>query len=201
MLRGFRLGTSIDEVQRRFPGVQFTSYSSLGVSTIVLSPVKDGYRSMLDGRSVRPYSDSNVFDTAQFPGFDDVSKIKLSFVQGEITTIEITYKDDEVWRNADDFINAVTAKLNIPNAWGALESKPAFSVNGSEMVSEFRTMQCIAFQVRISVDHWRGELRVLNPTIQVTNAAVEEEAKEAERKQGLEAERKEKEKRREAFKP
>lgn len=201
-LRGFRLGMAVEQVQQRFPGVQFTMYSSDKLPQIVLSPVRRGFESTLDGLSVRPYSNTNIIDPRRFPGFEGVSQIELTFVNNRITTIEVDYLEAKQWRSIDDFINALTNKLNLPNAWDALKSESSDVNPSSGIRTDSKSMPCVDFQITVSMKYW-----VIDPDnpigteIKVSNGAAEKIAIEADQQRKIEAEEKEKAKKRESFKP
>lgn len=193
-LRGYRLGMSVEQVQARVPGAGFAKDWPLNRQAIVLRPRPPSDR-MLDGLRVRNYSDAALIDNSVFPGYEGVREISLYFTNGQLSTIEGSYENNQRWESVNQFMEAAASGLNLPGRWSPLQERAV--ADRYRIVS--RTLKCSGFEVTTSMS-----LRVspyglspFNTSVKISNVAIEE----AERQKKIDAERREKEKQRETFKP
>ncbi len=115
--------------------------------------------------SINPYYDSRIDKSA----FADVRTVSLDFLDGRVTSIWIGYEPTFKWPTVDDFVKGISQALSLPDAW-------------SPWKSQGQRLQCVDFQVTVSIVARGPSFRILDLTADATLTArriAEEEENEA----------------------
>lgn len=115
--------------------------------------------------SINPYYDSRIDKSA----FADVRTVSLDFLDGRVTSIWIGYEPTFKWPTVADFVKGISQALSLPDAW-------------SPWKSEGQRLQCVDFQVTVSIVARGPSFRILDLTADATLTArriAEEEENEA----------------------
>jgi hypothetical protein len=194
-LRGFKVGMSLDEVSKRFPGIQpHPSYDHPEISS----------RIEINPRSGSGYSTKGTYnaDVAQHPELEGVQKVELQFIENSIASVRVTYNDTHDMNFGDTFFPKLTSSLNLKGEWS-----PA----SSEQYEREKVMQCQGFDVKAEVkikdvdtnkiQSGRGtDAFTYTPYVQIELPNMEKVLKDKEWERGRQKQEKEKEKS-DAFKP
>ena len=126
-LRGLRLGTPQAAVLSRFPGTSMQKADQFGISQLRLTVVDTpGFSKGLPTRdkAVQPdmasgLGDESSFfvDSAKFSALKGVRRIRLRFVDGRLSFIQLAYDDSIRWDSADEFVETVAKSLSLPGTW------------------------------------------------------------------------------------
>lgn len=160
-LRGFSLGTPVTGVLARFPGTALEKPDKFGVAQLRLTVVDTGTtpkglpkrdRAVEKDITSTPGAESAfVIDVAKFPALKGVAGIRLRFVDGRTSFVEVAYDNSIKWNSIDDFVETVAKRLNLPGGWLA----PAES--GSDSQKELR---CEGFVITGSLGSESTDTRV-----------------------------------------
>jgi len=126
-LRGLRLGAPQAGVLSRFPGSSVQKPDPFGISQLRLTVVDTpGFSKGLPARdkAVQPdmasgLGDESSFfvDSAKFSALKGVRRIRLRFVDGRLSFIQLAYDDSIRWDSADEFVETVAKSLSLPGTW------------------------------------------------------------------------------------
>jgi hypothetical protein len=152
-LRGFRLSTPQAGVLSRFPGASVQKPDQLGISQLGFTVVDTGaFPKGLPSRdkAVQPdiasgAGDENAFivDSAKFSALKGVRRVRLRFVDGRLSFIQLAYDDSITWDSADEFVETVAKSLSLTGTWNLPENSGG---SGRE-----REMRCEGFALIGSV--------------------------------------------------
>lgn len=170
-LRGFRLGQSVDEVLRRFPGLRLRDNRYINTGWDL--DLAFGAYVAGSGAPVTSMSTMTMIDTRHFQGFEGVKNIKVKFTEGRLTTYRVEYDDSIKWSGVEEFRVKTAESLGLSEVWKA-----------------GNTLECDGFSVLVG----RGYPAMF---IEVKDIATEQ----AFRKGEEEKRRKEEEERKGRFKP
>lgn len=109
-LRGFKIGMSLNEVSKRFPGIQpRPSYDHPEISS----------RIEINTLSSGSYSDKGTFyaDARQHPEFEGVRKAELQFIEDKIALVRATYNDTHDMNFDETFFPKLSNSLNLKGEW------------------------------------------------------------------------------------
>lgn len=129
-LRGFRLGMSLSDIQKRFPGFPTVSANQVGLATVETSDVYVG--NVLD----KPVGENVVsfVSAAPFPELKELKYIELKLLDGRLTEITVYYANDIKWKSADEFAKKIGESLKLDGSWG--------KIGKDDNYSEVRYMHC-----------------------------------------------------------
>ena len=129
-LRGFRLGMSISDIQKRFPGFPSVSANEAGLAIVEISDVY--VRNVLD----RPVGENviSLVSAAPFPELKELKHVELRLIDGRVTEITLYYPNDIKWNSADEFAQKTGESLKLDGGWQ--------KVGEDSDYSEVRSMQC-----------------------------------------------------------
>lgn len=129
-LRGFRLGMSLSDIQKRFPGFPPVSANRFGLAKVELSNLY--VRNVLD----RPVGNDMVslVSAAPFPELKELKHVELKLLDGRLTEITVYYPNDIKWESADEFARKTGEVLKVNGSWS--------KVGKDNEYSEVRSMQC-----------------------------------------------------------
>jgi|GEM_PF-1987967 len=178
-LRGFRLGMSLEVVQRRIPNIKMQSSDQFGYARVRILPGINITRTQGDRLDLK-----------------GVSAAFLDFLDNHLTDIYMLYDNSIKWDNADEFISRISEVLKIPNRW------QPFRENESSLTGDLKSLKCgpFYFVAGITVVNYYKKL----PVVFLSNAGA---TQTLEKRMRDEAERlrqkklREEEERRKAFKP
>ena len=131
-VRGFGLGMSLDEVRRRFPGLE--ARPPLEVNWSPEFGYLEARIHAADILRIYPQHKSE---------FKGVQSVTLKFLDGRVTYLEVEYDDSAKWDDVDTLLESLTASLNLPapEAWQADEPR----VKGSERWA--KRLTCDGFKI------------------------------------------------------
>jgi hypothetical protein len=129
-LRGLRLGMSVSDIQKRFPGFPAVSGNEVGIATVEISDIF--VRNVLD----QPIGDKVVsfVSAGPFPELKGIKHIELKLTDGRVTEITVYYARDINWKSADEFAQKTSETLKLDGSWR--------KVGQDSDYSEVRSMQC-----------------------------------------------------------
>ncbi len=171
-LRGFRLGQSVDDVLRRFPGLKLLD-NRYGLGAGWNLDLAFGAYVAGSGAPVTNMSTMAMVDTRYFQGFEGVKNIKVKFTEGRLTAYRVEYDDSIKWGGVEEF-----------------RAKTAESLGLSEVWKGGTTLECEGFGVEVG----RGYPAMF---IEVKDVATEQSFRQREE----ERKRKEEQERKARFKP
>jgi hypothetical protein len=199
-LRGFRMGMTQDQVLRRLPGVSIEKADKYGLARLRLSIIdaSDVIRTSARAKAVQPDitatpADGSAFvlDGPRFPDLKSVRKLQMRFIDGRLSYLQIAYDDSSKWESIDQFVEAISAKLNLPRQW----QTPA----ESSADSQEKELHCDAFVISATLAGDPADTHA-GPEITVEDLAAWNEMSKRQNDTFEKAKREEEEKRR-AFKP
>ena len=126
-LRGLRLGDPQAGVLSRFPGSSVQKPDQFGISQLRLTvvdtaafskglPSRD--KSVQPDMAAGPGDESSfLVDSAKFSALKGVRRIRLRFVDGRLSFIQLAYDDSIRWDSADEFVETVAKSLSLPGTW------------------------------------------------------------------------------------
>lgn len=112
-VRGFRLGMSLSDIQKRFAGFPSVSANQLGVATIEISR---GYvKNVLN----EPIGDNVVtsLSASSFPELTELKHVELKLLDGRLIEITVFYPNDIKWQSADEFVQKTSEALKLNGTW------------------------------------------------------------------------------------
>jgi len=171
-LRGFRMGMTQDQVLRRLPGVSVEKPDKYGLARLRLSIIDTSgvIKTSAHDKAVQPDitatpEDGSAFvlDGLRFPDLKGVRKLQMRFIDGRLSYLQVAYDDSSKWESIDQFVEAVSTKLNLPRQWQA----PAdASADGQD-----KELRCEAFAISASLDGDQADTHV-GPEIIVEDLAA-----------------------------
>jgi hypothetical protein len=161
-LRGLRLGAPQAGVLARFPGTSVQKPDQFGISQLRFTVVDTAAFSKglpTRDKGVQPDMTSGpglesafIVDSAKFSALQGVRRVRLRFLDGRLSFIEIAYDDSIRWDSADDFVETVAKTLNLTGTWNLPENS-----NGSGRERELR---CDGFAVVGSIGADAADTRI-----------------------------------------
>lgn len=153
-IRGFRLGTSSQQVLARFPGLII---ESTGESTLELVFVK-GESDSLNRKDVAQSRNNSVVyvNRDKFTDFKGYSGLYLQFSEGSITLIKASYDDTIKWNTIDEFVATVSQVLGLPSRWQTVlftDHTKIYVRNKSDGSYGKRLLECVGFRAIAEVPH------------------------------------------------
>jgi hypothetical protein len=93
-LRGFRLGMSLSDIQKRFSGFPSVSANQIGVATVEISP--DYIKQILN----EPIGNDVVssLNASSFPELNELKHVHLKLLDGRLIEITVFYPNNIKWR-------------------------------------------------------------------------------------------------------
>jgi hypothetical protein len=128
-LRGFRLGMSLSDIQKRFSGFPSVSPNQFGVASVEIS--SDYVKNVLN----EPIGD-DVVSSLSASSFSELSELKhvhLKLLDGRLIEITVFYPNDIKWQSADEFVEKTAEALKLNGTWKHLSNSE---------YSESRLLQC-----------------------------------------------------------
>jgi hypothetical protein len=126
-LRGFRLGMNQERVLARFPGISVERVDAFGLTKVRLTLMNhDDYPGGSVGRDRGVQIDiaagttegrSFLVDSSRFPDLKGVNGIRLRFIDGRISYLQMGYDDSVVWNDVDEFVRAISKPLGLAGNW------------------------------------------------------------------------------------
>ena len=183
-LRGFRLGTTLSQIQNRFPGVPNLTANEFGSGKFTINVT-----SMPGPETVKPSGGGYVLVSAsRYPELLGTDRIILELVDGRLAKITVLYPKDLKWRSVDEFVQKTAETLNLPDGWEA-----------SDSTKDYRHVFCKGFYVRAGIDNEKYDDEKL-PFVEVadTEASIQPILRTLDRNEN---ENRKEEERRKTFKP
>ena len=159
-----QLGMTVDDVRRRFPGVEVQSPKKTGLQNLKLE----------------------ADDLARLPSDDPAfapSKVALRFFEGRLYYFRVSYYA-VTWESLGRFLTRVAGRLDLPGPWKAFYDWQLKTLRDAEDLSDM-ALECEGFRVRVGlgIEGVEGEQR---PHVKVEDTAVVQrirtrEAEEARR--------------------
>ena len=115
-IRGFRLGMSLSDIQKRFSGFPSISANQFGVATVEID--KYYFKNVLN----EPVGDNVVtsLSAASFPELSELKHVQLKLLDGRLIEITIFYPNDIKWQSADEFVQKTSQALKLNGSWKRL---------------------------------------------------------------------------------
>ena len=161
-LRGLRLGAPQAGVLSRFPGSSAQKPDQFGISQLRFTIVDTAaFSKGLPGRdkAVQPEmaaspDDESAFivDSAKFSALKSVRRVRLRFMDGRLSFIQIAYDDSITWDRADEFVETVAKSLGLTGTWNLPEDSDG---SGRE-----RELRCEGFALIGSVGPDAADTRI-----------------------------------------
>ena len=126
-LRGFRLGMSVSDVQKRFVGFPAPIADELGLATIEIS----------NRYSTHTSTDHMVLNFVDASPYAELSQLKhteLKFLDGRLIEITVYYPNDLNWKSGDEFARKTGEALKLNGTWR--------KVGSDDDYSEIRSLYC-----------------------------------------------------------
>jgi hypothetical protein len=150
-LRGFRMGMTQAAVLARLPGVTVEKPDKFGLARLRLA-INDStplLKSSARDVGVQPdmlggttEGSAFVLDISRFPTLKGVRKMKMRFIEGRLSYLQISYNDETKWDSIDQFIETISTTLKLPQDWQLPEDS-----GGSSQQKELR---CEGFVIAAS---------------------------------------------------
>jgi hypothetical protein len=130
-LRGFRLGMSVSESQRRFPGFATPNADDLGLASVEISnsPSNTGPRFTGEGTI-------NLVNASPWPELNQLKYTQLKLLDGRLVEITVYYKNDVNWKSADEFAQKTGEALKLNGTWRKVGQDSDFSETRSLMCGD-----------------------------------------------------------------
>lgn len=148
-LRGFRLGAPQAGVLSRFPGTSLEKPDKFGIAQLRLTVIDTAaFSKGLASRDkgVQPDMTSApgeetgfIVDSAKFSALKGVRRVRLRFMDGRVSFIQVAYDDSITWDSADEFVETVAQTLNLSGTWNLPED--------SEGSGRERELRCEGFAI------------------------------------------------------
>jgi hypothetical protein len=199
-LRGFRLGMEQQRVLARFPGLSVDRADKFGLTKLSLTVMDhDDYPGGSVGRDRGVQKDIAVttaegqsfsIDSSRFPDLKGVKRIRLRFIDGRISYLQVGYDDSVVWNDVDEFVQVISKPLNLDGNWQR---------NSDSDDSKQKELPCSGFLITAGLgggtgDHLIGVLLSLEDVV----ASRMIEKRQTDQKEKA---KREEEERRKTFKP
>lgn len=128
-LRGFRLGMSLEDIRKRFPGFPGQN-SQIGLATVEISCTND----MLGRSSGDDYNEIIFTRGWDCSELNDVKHIELKLLDWRLIEITVYYSNDIKWKSADEFAQKTGEALKLDGTWQ--------KVGNDDEYSHMRSMDC-----------------------------------------------------------
>jgi hypothetical protein len=115
-IRGFRLGMSLSDIQKRFSGFPSISANQFGVATVRID--SDYFKNVIN----EPVGDNVVtsLSASSFPELSELKHVQLKLLDGRLIEITIVYPTDINWQSADEFVQKTSKALKLNGTWKRL---------------------------------------------------------------------------------
>lgn len=198
-LRGFRLGMEQQRVLARFPGLSLDRADKFGhtkVSLIVMDHEDYPGGSVGRDRGVQkdiavtsPEGQSFFVDSSRFPNLKGVKRIRLRFIDGRISYLQVGYDDSLRWNDVNEFVQVISTPLKLDGAWQRSEAEDP----------KEKELPCDGFLVTASLGGSAGESHIgtlISLEDMVATGVIEKRQNDQKEKA-----RRQEEERRKLFKP
>jgi hypothetical protein len=200
-LRAFRLGLNQDRVVARFPGLSFERPDEFGLTKVKLIMMgHEAYPGGTVGRdravqmvTAASTADGRSFlvDSSKYPDLKGVNGIRLRFVDGRISYLQVGYDESVDWNDVDEFVHAISKPLGLSESWqrGA----------DSEASTREKELPCDGFRVTASLGGTADDFHI-GAQLALDDLAA---SKLVEKRQSdqIEKKKRQEEERRRTFKP
>jgi hypothetical protein len=75
-----------------------------------------------------------IVDSAKFSALKSVRRVRLRFMDGRLSFIQLGYDDSITWESVDEFVVTVAKSLNLSGTWNLPEDSDGSGTNGSCVV-------------------------------------------------------------------
>lgn len=126
-LRGLRLGMNQERALARFPGISLERPDGFGLTKVRLTLMnRDDYPGGSVGRDRGVQIDiaagtaegrSFLADRSKFPDLKGVNGIRLRFIDGRLSYLEMGYDDSVAWTDVDEFVGVISKALRLDGSW------------------------------------------------------------------------------------
>ena len=130
-LRGLRLGAPQAGVLARFPGSSVQKPDQFGIAQLRFTVVDTAaFSKGLPSRdkAVQPDMASGpgdesafIVDSAKFSALKSVRRVRLRFMDGRLSFIQLGYDDSITWESVDEFVVTVAKSLSLSGTWNLPE--------------------------------------------------------------------------------
>jgi hypothetical protein len=161
-LRGLRLGAPQAGVLSRFPGTSMQKPDQFGISQLLLTVVDTAaFSKGLPSRdkgvqpdiASGPGDTSSFFvDSAKFSALKGVRRVRLRFMDGRLSLIQLAYDDSIHWDSPDEFVETVAKSLSLSGTWNLPDDSDG---SGSQ-----RELRCQGFALIGSVGADPSDIRI-----------------------------------------
>lgn len=158
-VRGFKLGTSLNELIRRHPKLRARELS-------LLDPDPNGYAHLELDHGASPNFEDYI-PTADTKGLSGVS---FAFLDGRVVKLQITYDGFTEWENVSEFLSALAKPLHLPgpDQWQAASD-------------DILRLTCNNNLIEVKLEPKQGIYSMQRPSISFVDLSFEETIKERER--------------------
>jgi hypothetical protein len=131
-LRGFRLGMSLSDIQKRFPNFPASNISAnqFGVATVDMSAV---YRDNNFGTPLG-HNIISLYYISSFPELSGLKHVELKLLDGRLIEVTVFYPNDIKWQSVDEFVQKTSEALKLNGSWHKIGTDGTYS--------ESRLLQC-----------------------------------------------------------
>src|SRR6185369_3911595 len=119
-LRGFRLGMSLSDIQRRFPNFPASNISvnQIGVATVEMSAAyRDNHFGNPEGSNI-----VSLYYLGTFPELNEVRHVELKLLDGRLIEVKVFYPNDLKWQSVDEFVEKTANALKLDGSWHKIGS-------------------------------------------------------------------------------
>jgi hypothetical protein len=152
-LRGFRLGAPQTGILARFPGTSLEKPDQFGISQLRFTVIDTAAFSKgmpSRDKAVQPDMTSGpsaesvfIVDSAKFSVLKGTRRVRLRFLDGRLSFVQVAYDDSIRWDSIDEFVATVAQSLNLSGTWNLPEESDG---SGNE-----RELRCEGFAMIGSV--------------------------------------------------
>ena len=194
------MGMTQDQVLRRLPGVTIEKPDKYGLARLRLSIIDPSgvIKTSVREKAVQPDitatpEDGSAFvlDSTRFPELKGVRKVQMRFIDSRLSYLQIAYDDSSKWESVDQFVQAVSTKLNLPSQW----QLPA----DSSADSQDKELRCEGFVISANLQGDAADTHI-GPEIILEDSAAWS-AMSKRQNDTVEKAKREEEEKRKAFKP
>lgn len=122
-IRGFRLGMSMSDIQKRFPEFPAVSANQIGLTTVEISSVY--VRNELN----KAVGDNviSLVSSSPFPELRDLKHLELQLLDARVIQVIVYYSNDIKWKSADEFVQKTGEALKLNGTWRKVGEDDAYS--------------------------------------------------------------------------
>jgi hypothetical protein len=131
-LRGFRLGMSVSDIQKRFPNFPSSQLAAnkIGVATVQMSAAyRDNEFGNPEGQNL-----ISLYYLGTFPELNALKHIELKLLDGRLIEVTLFYPNDIKWQSVDEFVQKTSEALKLDGDWRRIGKDDDYS--------ETRFLQC-----------------------------------------------------------